>query len=104
MVSVCIEGRGIVRIKLFDGIIRELKDVMYVLQLRKNLTSVGALKVQGLRGTLREGVLKMSHFPKYVKMESRRESATYIREENTSRIHAKPKVCLLYTSPSPRDS
>ena len=39
---------------------RELKDVMYVLQLRKNLTSVGALKVQGLKGTLREGVLKMS--------------------------------------------
>ena len=40
-----IEGRDIVHIKLFDGMIRELKDVMYVLQLRKNLTSVGALKV-----------------------------------------------------------
>ena len=32
-----------------------------------------------------------SRFPKYVKIESRRESATHIREENTSRIHAKPK-------------
>jgi len=31
-------------------------------------------------------------FPKYGKTESRRESATYIREENTPRIHAKPKV------------
>ena len=30
--------------------------------------------------------------PKYMKMESRGESATYIRKENTSRIHAKPKV------------
>ena len=29
---------------------------------------------------------------KYVKKESQRESATYIREENTPRIHAKPKV------------
>ena len=44
-----IEGRDIVRIKLFDGMIRELKNVMYVLQLRKNLTSVGALKVQFLK-------------------------------------------------------
>ena len=31
-------------------------------------------------------------FPKYVETESRRESATYIREKNTPRIHAKPKV------------
>jgi len=30
--------------------------------------------------------------PKIRETESRRESATYIREENTSRIHAKPKV------------
>ena len=32
----------------------------YVPQLQKNLISVGALKVQGLRRTLEEGVLKMS--------------------------------------------
>ena len=31
-------------------------------------------------------------FPKYVKTETRRESATYVRKENTSRIYAKPKV------------
>ena len=31
-------------------------------------------------------------FPKYVETGSRRESGTYIREENTPRIHAKPKV------------
>ena len=48
-----------VRIMLFDGVIRKLKDVRYVPQLNKNLT-VGALKVQGLRGTLGEGVLKIS--------------------------------------------
>ena len=34
----------------------------------------------------------MPRFPKYVKMESRRESATYIREKNTSCLHAKPEV------------
>jgi len=31
-------------------------------------------------------------FLKYAKTESRRESATYIREEITPRKHAKPKV------------
>ena len=48
-----------VRIKLFDGMIRELKNVRHVPQLQKNLISVGTLKAQGLRGTLGEGVLKM---------------------------------------------
>jgi len=33
----------------------------------------------------------MTRFPKYVGADMRRESAMYIREENSSRIHAKPK-------------
>ena len=55
-----IEGISTVHIKLFDGMIRELKDVMYVPQLKKNLISVGDLKVHILRRTLGEGVLKIS--------------------------------------------
>ena len=39
--------------------IRELKDVRYVPQLKKNLISVGALNSQGLRETLEEGILMM---------------------------------------------
>jgi len=31
-------------------------------------------------------------FQKFARVETRRESATYIREENTLRVHAKPKV------------
>jgi len=31
-----------------------------------------------------------SRFPKYTEAEARRESATHIRKENTSRIRAKP--------------
>ena len=55
-----IEKIGIVRIKLFYAMVRELKDVRYIPQLKKNLISVGALETQGVRGTLEEGVLKMS--------------------------------------------
>ena len=56
-----IERIGTVCIKLLDGVIRELKDVRYVPQLNKNLISVKVLEAHGLRGTLGEGVLKMSN-------------------------------------------
>jgi len=55
-----IEAIGTVRVKLSDEMIRELKDVMYVLQLNKKLISVGALEeAQGLKGIVGEDVLKM---------------------------------------------
>jgi len=52
---------GTVCIKLFDGMMIELKDARYVPQLNKNFISVGALEAQGLSGILREGILKMSN-------------------------------------------
>ena len=38
--------------------IRELKAVRYIPQLKKNLISVGVLEVQGVRGTPGEDALK----------------------------------------------
>ena len=55
-----IEGIGTVCIKLFNGLVRELKDVRYVPKLKKNLISFGVLETHGLRETLGESVLKMS--------------------------------------------
>jgi len=37
-------GIGTVRIKMFDGVVRDLKDVRYVPQMNKNIISVGALE------------------------------------------------------------
>jgi len=48
-----IKGIGTIHIKLYDEMIRELKDVRYVPQL-KNLISVEALEAQGLRGLLKK--------------------------------------------------
>ena len=42
---------------MFDGMVQELKEVRYVLQLKRNLISVGALKTLGL--SIRD-VLKMT--------------------------------------------
>ena len=38
------EGICTVFIKIFDGMVRKLKDVRYVLQLKSNLISISALK------------------------------------------------------------
>ena len=40
--------------------LRELKEVRYIPSMTKNILPVGALKAEDLRGTLGEGVLKMS--------------------------------------------
>ena len=52
-------GRGTVHIRMYDGTLRELKEVRYIPSMTKNIISVGALEAEGLRGTLGEGVLKM---------------------------------------------
>jgi len=53
-------GKGTVRIRMYDGTLRELKEVRYILSMTKNIISVGALEAEGLKGTLGEGVLNMS--------------------------------------------
>ena len=45
---------------MFDGMIQELKEVRYVLQLKRNLISVGTLKSLGLEISIKDKVLKMT--------------------------------------------
>jgi len=54
-----IEGIGTVLIKMFDGMLRELKEVRYLPQLRKIFISVGVLKALGLDISSRNSVLKI---------------------------------------------
>jgi len=53
-------GKGIVHVRMYDGTLRELKEVRYIPSMTKNIISVGALEMEGLRRTLGEGVPKMS--------------------------------------------
>jgi len=55
-----VKGIGTVRIKIFDGMVRELKKVRYMPQLKKNFISVGALETLSLVVSIRDGVLKMT--------------------------------------------
>ena len=44
-----VEGIRTVRFRMFDWMVRELNEVRYVPQLKKNLISVGVLKTLGLK-------------------------------------------------------
>ena len=57
------EGISTVRIEFSDEMVRELKDVRYLPQLKKNVISFGSLETQSLRGMLGEGILKMFSGP-----------------------------------------
>ena len=56
-------GIGTVRIKMFNGVVRDLTDVRYVPQMKKNIISVGVVESKGLKMSWRmnsqshEGVL-----------------------------------------------
>jgi hypothetical protein len=53
-------GVGSVKIKMFNGIIRTLIDVRYVLKLKKNLIYLGVLDSGGHKFTCQGGLLKVS--------------------------------------------
>ncbi|KAH9679155.1 hypothetical protein KPL71_026007 [Citrus sinensis] len=52
-------GRGSIRLKMFDGMIRELRDVRHVPDLKRNLISLGMLDKTGCLVKLESGTLKV---------------------------------------------
>ncbi|KAH9696615.1 hypothetical protein KPL71_023232 [Citrus sinensis] len=52
-------GRGSIRLKMFDGMIRELRDVRHVPDLKRNLISLGMLDKIGCLVELELGILKV---------------------------------------------
>ena len=57
--SCYMERIGIILVKIFVGMVRKLKDVRYVPQVKKNLISICALKALGVEVSIRDGVLKI---------------------------------------------
>jgi len=45
---------------MFDGMVRELKEVRYIPQLKRKLISVGALETLGFEVSIRDGIFKMT--------------------------------------------
>ena len=74
-----VKGIGTVRIKMFDGIVRELKKVRYVPQVKKNLISVGTLKALSHGISIRDDVLKMTKGSMVVLKGVRRNNLYYLK-------------------------
>ena len=55
-----IVGVGSIRIRMFDGIVREIEDVIYVPELKSNLISLGVLDSCGYKYTGQGGALTVS--------------------------------------------
>ncbi|KAG2687294.1 hypothetical protein I3760_09G044700 [Carya illinoinensis] len=53
------QGIGSIRLKLHDGSVKTLTEVRYVLDLRKNLISLGSLDSKGFRIAIEDGTLKV---------------------------------------------
>jgi len=73
------KGIGTVLIKMFDWMVRELKEVRYLPQLKKNLISVGALEALGLKIFDRDDVLKMLRGSMVVLKGVRRNNFYYLK-------------------------
>ena len=54
------KGIGTVFIKMFDGMVQELKKVRYISQLKNNFISISTLKAFGFEVSFRDGILKMT--------------------------------------------
>ena len=53
------KGIGKVKLQMFDGAVRVLNDVRYVLGWKKNLILLGARDSKGFKITMKDGVLKV---------------------------------------------
>ena len=69
---------------MFDGMIRELKEVRYVPQLKRNLISVSALKTLGLKVSINDGVLKMTKGSIVVLKGVRQNNLCYLKDSTVT--------------------
>ncbi|KAM1003335.1 hypothetical protein ACFX2C_003672 [Malus domestica] len=76
------QGIGKICLNMHDGTVRELSDVRYVPDMKKNLISLGALESKGLKITMEGGVLK-AVYGALVVMKGTRRNNLYFLQGNT---------------------
>ena len=52
-------GTTTIKVKMFDNVVRTLKDVRHVLDLKKNLISLGTIDSNGFRYKSKNGIMKV---------------------------------------------
>lgn len=82
-----IVGIGSIQIKMFDGINKILTDVRHVLELRKNLISLGVLDTNGYKTFIQGGVMKVYKGILLV-MKAKKVGNLFQLEGRTESVHA----------------
>ncbi|KAH9782763.1 retrovirus-related pol polyprotein from transposon TNT 1-94-like protein [Citrus sinensis] len=70
-------------LKMFDGMVRELKEVRFVPEIKKNLISVGALEAKGYKVTIEDGTMKFTHGAMVILQGVRRHNLYYLKGGTT---------------------
>ena len=74
-------GLGSVRIQMFDGVVRTLRNVRHIPSMQKNLISLGMLEANGHQWSSADGVLQVSTGEKVV-LKGKRHRNLYVLEGN----------------------
>jgi hypothetical protein len=86
-ISCKVVGSGSIQIKMFDGTIKILADVRHVLELRKNLISLGVLDTRGYKSIVQGGVMKV-YKGILVVMKEKKVGNMFLLEGRTESDHA----------------
>ncbi|KAH9753759.1 hypothetical protein KPL71_015193 [Citrus sinensis] len=86
-------GIGTIRLKIFDGMIRELKEVRFIPTLKNNLIYMGALEAKGYKVTIEDGTMKFTHGAMVIMQGVRRHNLYYLKggttdEANVVEVHS----------------
>ena len=77
-----IVGIGSVKIRMFDGVVRTLRNVRYIPEMRKNLISLGVLDTNGHQWTVADGILQVKAGDKAI-LKGKKHKNLYVLEGNT---------------------
>ncbi|KAH9650701.1 retrovirus-related pol polyprotein from transposon TNT 1-94-like protein [Citrus sinensis] len=72
-------GIETIRLKMFDGMVRELKEIRFVPEIKKNLILVGALEAKGYKVTIEDGTMKFTHGAMVILQGVRRHNLYYLK-------------------------
>ncbi|KAG8493558.1 hypothetical protein CXB51_011740 [Gossypium anomalum] len=78
-----IAGVGIIKVKMFDGVVRTLSDVRHAPELKRNLILLSTLDSKGYRYTAESGVLKISNGSLVVMKGQRKFAKLYVLQGST---------------------
>ena len=87
---------GTVRIKIFDDVVRDLTEGRFILQMNKNIISVGDVESKRLKITLENGVLKIMEGSMILMKGVRDRNLYYLKDSTVTVVDSNEDAAKLY--------